>query len=123
MTEPLALVFYENLLPGTQVVNRLQDLGYRVHVVIDVERLVEQATLIKPLVVVADLVSQKDICLAISRLKQNPETSHLPVLAFTGSKNKKSQAAAQTAGASLVAFEEAILAQLPRLLDQVLQIE
>ena len=29
MTQPLAIVFYENLLPGRQVVNKLTDLGYR----------------------------------------------------------------------------------------------
>jgi len=27
MTQPLALVFYEKLLPGSQLVNRLQDLN------------------------------------------------------------------------------------------------
>src|SRR5438445_9362650 len=35
MTTPLALVFYENLLPGSQLVNRLQDLGYRVQTIGD----------------------------------------------------------------------------------------
>ena len=30
MTKPLALVFYERLMPGSQLVNGLQDLGYRV---------------------------------------------------------------------------------------------
>jgi len=32
MHRPLALVFYEKLLPGTQVVNRLHDLKYLVKV-------------------------------------------------------------------------------------------
>src|SRR5262245_49139849 len=35
MTEPLALVVYEKLLPGSQLVNRLQDLKYRVQTVAD----------------------------------------------------------------------------------------
>ena len=30
MTQPLALVWYEKLMPGSKLVNRLQDLGYRV---------------------------------------------------------------------------------------------
>ena len=33
MTQPLALVFYEKLMPGSQLVNRLQDLNYRVQAV------------------------------------------------------------------------------------------
>ena len=33
--QPLALVLYEKLLPGTQLVNRLQDLNYRVQTVND----------------------------------------------------------------------------------------
>ena len=35
MTRPLALVFYEKFMPGSQLVNRLQDLNYRVRVVND----------------------------------------------------------------------------------------
>ena len=35
MTQPLALVLYERLLPGSQLVNRLQDLNYRVQVIAD----------------------------------------------------------------------------------------
>ena len=30
MSQPLAVVFYERLMPGSQLVNRLQDLNYRV---------------------------------------------------------------------------------------------
>ncbi len=41
MTEPLALVLYERLLPGSQVVNRLQDLRYRVQTVAEARLLVE----------------------------------------------------------------------------------
>ena len=39
MTQPLALVVYEKLLPGTQLVNRLQDLHYRVQAVTDADTL------------------------------------------------------------------------------------
>jgi hypothetical protein len=45
VTRPLAIVFYEKLLPGTQVVNRLTDLGYRVtatQTAVDVPRLVRE---------------------------------------------------------------------------------
>ena len=42
MTQPLALVLYEKLLPGSQLVNRLQDLNYRVQVIPDAEKLVRE---------------------------------------------------------------------------------
>jgi CheY-like chemotaxis protein len=124
MTKPLALISYEQLLPGSQLVNRLQDLGYRVQTVADAGKLVEQAERAKPLVVIADLASQKqDLCAAIARLKQNTPTKHIPVLAFAPHKNAKLQAAARTAGATLVASDTAILAQFPQLLEQALQVD
>jgi PleD family two-component response regulator len=124
MTKPLALVLYENLLPGSQLVNRLHDLGYRVLTLADSATLVEQAQQTKPLVVIVDLVARaKDVCAAILALKQNTATAHVPVLAFASRKNAKLQAAAQSAGATLVASDTAILHQLPQMLDQVLMVE
>jgi|SRR2546430_1807511 len=123
MTTPLALVFYERLLPGSQLVNRLQDLGYRVQTISDVQTLVRQALQEKPLILVTDLASAcADMCAIIRELKRNPETRHIPVLAFTELKNEKMQAAA-AAGATIVAGNDAILDQLPQLLDQALQVE
>lgn len=123
MTTPLALVFYEHLLPGSQLVNRLQDLGYRVQTVTEVGALLSQAELAKPLVVVADLASAKaDVCAVICQLRQNLATQHIPVLAFTDKKKKKLQTTAREAGATLVAVDDAILRQLPQLLEQVLQV-
>jgi|SRR5437667_12879094 len=124
MTTPLALVFYENLLPGSQLVNRLQDLGYRVQTISDVQTLALQALQEKPLLVVTDLVSANaDVCAMIRRLKRNPETRHIPVIAFTDLKNEELQTAATAAGATMVAGNDAILDQLPELLDQALQVE
>ncbi len=124
MTTPLALVFYERLLPGSQLVNRLQDLGYRVQTISDVQTLVRQALQEKPLILVTDLASTSaDMCAIIRELKRNPETRHIPVLAFTELKNEKMQASAAAAGATIVAGNEAILDQLPQLLDQALQVE
>ncbi|MEK7675400.1 MAG: hypothetical protein AAB676_06155 [Verrucomicrobiota bacterium] len=123
MTTPLALVFYEHLLPGSQLVNRLQDLGYRVQTVAEAGALVAQAELARPLVVVADLASAKaDVCAVIRQLRQNLATQHIPVLAFTDKRKKKLQTAARDAGATMVAVDDAILRQLPQLLEQVLQV-
>ena len=123
-TKPLALLLYEKLLPGSQLVNRLQDLSYRVQTLSDPGQLVESAEQAKPLVVLADLVSTRaDVTAAIARLKQHPATHHLPVIAFGGQDDPDRETAARSAGAALLVSDEAILAQLPQCLQQVLQIE
>src|SRR3954471_11529819 len=57
MTKPLALVFYERLMPGSQLVNRLQDLGYRVSTCTDLACVLAQAETELPMVLVMDLTS------------------------------------------------------------------
>ncbi|MFN7138770.1 MAG: hypothetical protein ACK4UN_05490 [Limisphaerales bacterium] len=124
MTKPLALVFYENLFPGSQIINRLTDLNYRVLSFHDSYLLEDQSEREKPLVVIADLTSHKtDVCAAIKKLKENPATQHVPVIAFTSEKNAALQNAAREAGATLVASDTVILEQLPRLLDHALHID
>ena len=123
MTQPLALVFYERLLPGTQLVNRLQDLNYRVEVVHVAVALVTAAEKSGPLVVFADLESIKsNPCEVIAQLKENPATKHLPVVAFAREGCAELHAAARAVGAVAVS-ETALLGQLPQLLDQVLQLD
>jgi CheY-like chemotaxis protein len=124
MTQPLALVLYEKLLPGSQVVNRLQDLNYRVQVLADAQRLVECAEQAKPLLVLVDLESShNNVCAAIARLKQTPATQHLPVIAFGGEEAPDLQAAARAAGVNLLVSEPAVLNHLPQFLEQALQVE
>lgn len=124
MTQPLALVLYEKLLPGSQLVNRLQDLNYRVQTVAEAERLVDCAEQAKPMLVLADLESsRKDVCPALVRLKQTPATQHLPVIAFSLEKSVELQDEARAAGATLVVTDTAILNHLPQFLDQALHIE
>lgn len=123
MTQPLALVLYEKLLPGTQVVNRLQDLNYRVQTVADPGALVEAAEQFRPMLALVDLGCTKtDIFAAIARLKQNEATKHLPVIGF-GDDTARQQAAALAAGVTLVVSEGAILNHLSECLDQALQVE
>mgnify|MGYP001589043591 CR=1 FL=1 len=124
MTQPLAFVVYENVLLGNQLVNRLHDLGYRVTVVSPAKNLVAKAEEERPLVVVADLAARKeDLCTLIRQLRQNPPTSHIPVLAFLGEADDKIETAAHSAGATLIALEKEMLSQMPRLLAQVLEVE
>ena len=124
MTQPLALVLYERLLPGSQLVNRLQDLNYRVQTLGDVNLLVASAEQTKPMLVLAELESARNnACAAIAQLKQNPATQHLPVIAFARETPRELQAAAQAAGVTFLVTETALLNHLPQFLDQALQLE
>ena len=63
MTKPLALVFYESLLPGSQLINRLADLDYRVLSFHDGYLLLDQSEREKPLLVIVDLNSRRtNVC-------------------------------------------------------------
>lgn len=124
MTQPLALVYYERLMPGSQLVNRLQDMKYRVDIIGDLTALQSLAQTEGPMLVFMDLESgRKEICPAIAALKADPATQHVPVVAFGSEQKPEFQAAAQTAGAKLVVAESALLNHLPELLNQALQVE
>jgi len=123
MTQPLALVFYEKLLPGSQLVNRLQDLNYRVLAVNDLAAVQRSAQTDGPMLVVVDLESKRDdVCRAIAALKADAATQHIPIIAFAGEQATALQAAAQKAGATLVVGEATINNYLPELLNQALQV-
>src|ERR1041384_4936582 len=59
MTKPLALIFYERLMPGSQLVNRLQDLGYRVSTCTELAGLHAQVENELPMILVMDLNSER----------------------------------------------------------------
>jgi CheY-like chemotaxis protein len=123
MTQPLALVLYEQLLPGTQLINRLQDLKYRVQALTDSSALVATARQEKPMIVLADLVSSRgSISQAIAELRANADTKHIPVIAFFSEQAAAGAEAARQAGA-LVVSDTAILNHLPQFLDQALNVE
>ncbi len=124
MTEPLALVFYEKLLPGQQLVNRLQDLGYRVEAVTDAALLEEQAQQQSPMLLVAEFPAEKSaVPDVVTALKKNPATAHIPVLAYVVEASPAFQEIARNAGANLIASEAHVLDQLPQLLEQVLRLD
>jgi CheY-like chemotaxis protein len=125
MTQPLALFLYEKALPSGQLVNRLQDLGYRVQSISDPATLLEWSQREKPLLVLADLEpKQEKVCAAISQLKANNETAHIPIIAFASSRATPAvQSAAREAGATLVVTDTAILTHLNQFLDQAIQVD
>ncbi|MCX8108484.1 MAG: hypothetical protein N3G20_06745, partial [Verrucomicrobiae bacterium] len=62
MTTPLALIFYENILIGNQLANRLRDLGYRVCTIAahELSQLTSIAQQEKPLIVIVQLANQAE---------------------------------------------------------------
>ncbi len=123
MVQPLALVFYERLMPGSQLVNRLQDMHYRVLVLNNPAQLAVVARRERPLLVIADLAAPGDICGAIEKLKMEAETSHLPVIAFAPDPEAALLEAARIAGAILAVGESAVTEHLEELLEQALRVD
>lgn len=124
MAQPVTLVSYEKLLPGGQLVNRLQDLGYQVQTFNRPADLLAQAEQYKPLFAIVDVEPQAEAsCDAISRLRKNQATAHIPVIAIVSAAREDLQASAREAGASLVVNDQAILVHLNELLEQALHVE
>ena len=123
MSKPLALVYYSNLLPGSQLAGRLLDLGYRVQSLSSAVLLPETCEAEMPLVLIAEIAPAADVCAAIVCLKANPATQHIPVLGFSRTHSPAEQSQARQAGVTLLAADAGIAEQLPQLLDQILQIE
>ena len=111
-------------MPGSQLVNRLQDAGYRVQTVPGPDSLVASAEQEKPIIVLADLAStHAKVPDVIARLRQNTATSHIPVIAFADEKEADLQTAARDAGATLVVNDAAILTHLQPFLEQALRVD
>lgn len=124
MTEPLALLYFERLIPGTQLPPRLEKLGYRVQIVEKISDLYPTAVTAKPLVIIADLANKdKNVCPAISQIRQDSQTQHIPIIAIGDSSDPRLELTAKEAGATLVVSEAAISMHLKELLDQALFIE
>lgn len=124
MTKPLAIVFHESLLPGSQIANRLTDLGWRVQTVTVAASVLDLIHQKKPMLLIAELALRHgDFCGVIEELKRDPAIAHVPVIGFTPQKNQKLQDDAVAAGAKLVAANSAILEQLPQLLEYALAVE
>ena len=123
MSQPLAVVFYERLLPGSQLVNRLQDLNYRVLAVSNGALLAATAKREMPLLLLADFKAKADVRTAIEKIKADPATTHLPVIAFAPEEEPELLDIAKLAGANFTIGDSALGGHLPQLLDQALHLE
>ena len=62
-------------------------------------------------------------CAAIRRLRNDPSTSHIPVIAIAPHTREELAEGARAAGANLVVFDNAILVHLDQFLEQALQLD
>lgn len=124
VTQPLALLLYERLLPGSQLVNRLQDLGYRVSTVAGPTALVESCIREKPILLIVDVRDGDDRTPnALRQLAQNTETNHVAVIATVPSKSPAVEESVRQAGVKLVVYDNVILAHLEQFIEQALHID
>ncbi len=124
MTQPLALLWLGKMLLGSRLTDKLEELGYRVKVMTSPESLLMDAERDKPLVVFMGVDSQPDrITNAITRLKGNPGTEHLPVIAIISAHNQASQQIALDAGAKLAVPATVVLDYLDHFLQQALELQ
>jgi PleD family two-component response regulator len=108
-------------MPGSQLVNRLQDLNFRVQSLADPVQLLGCARADGPMLIFVDL-EMADALRIIGQLKSEATTGHIPIVAF-GDDGEKLSDTAQAAGATLVVGQTALLNHLPRLLEQALRVE
>lgn len=123
MTNPLAIVFHERLMPGSQLANRLRDLNYRVLTLDNAARLTATVQRETPLLLFIDLTTPGDVCETIAKLKAELATSHLPVIAFAPDRDSTTLDAAQKSGANFSVGDTAIISHLPQLLEQALHLD
>lgn len=123
MQQPLALVFYERLMPGSQLVNRLQDLKYRVLAVSDVELLLATAKREQPLLLIADLDARGEVLATLDVIKTDAATNHLPIIAFAPDEKPALLQAARRAGVPFAFVETVLVSHLRQLLEQALQVD
>ena len=95
MTSPLAILFYEDLMPGTQLVHRLQDLRYRVQVVATGEELLTVAATAGPMLIVGSGFQTRRCLRSHPKLRATPTTVHIPLIAFADEAEDKLQSAAK----------------------------
>jgi CheY-like chemotaxis protein len=110
-------------MPGTQLVNRLEALKYRV-VTVAAGELPGVAATSGPMLIFCDLVSKSaNPSAAIQQLRANAATAHVPIIAFADDTDQQLPALAEQAGANLVTTDSAILAHLEQFIQQALQVE
>jgi len=121
---PLAILYYEDLIPGTQLLHKLEDLRYRVQTAGSPEELLETCGQAGPMFIFLDLVSKRvDTSQLVRQLRQGQATAHIPIIAFADESEAELRSRAEEAGATLVVTDAALLPHLGQFIEQALQVE
>ena len=124
VNEPLALLLCERGLIATPLAQRLEDLRYRLLTIGKPAGLAATAATEKPMVILADIEGGLETVLAaLTELRAQPTTAHIPVIGFAREVDDATQATAVARGATMVVNEAAILSHLPQLLGRALEIQ
>lgn len=124
MTKPLALLLHDKPMPGSRLVARFEEMGYRVSTVADPGRLMATAKEALPMLVVADLTNGRgDVLAAVEGLRGDAATAHLPVIAYAAKEDGNQREAALRAGVQVVATDATIVQHLGPFVDQALQLD
>lgn len=108
---------------GNQLVNRLQDLQYRVNTASTADEFLTQTRSGGVMLVLADVESADEALVETLRVLRTEEaTRHIPIIAFA-STNKTTLDYAQKAGCNIAVEASVLLAHLPTILEQALQLE
>jgi CheY-like chemotaxis protein len=123
VTEPLAILLHERLMPGSLLVNRLQDLKYRVLATGDAAALAEAVRRETPLLVFVDLQTTGDVPAVIAQIKADAALNHVPIIAFAPDAETALAESAKNAGANLAVGDSAVTNHLAQLIDRALAVE
>jgi CheY-like chemotaxis protein len=123
VTEPLAIILHERLVPGSLLVNRLQDLNYRVLATSDGAALAETVRLETPLLVFVDLQTTGDALAVIGQIRAEAATAHVPIIAFAPDAETALFESAKDAGANVAVGDSAVTNHLAQLVDRALAVE
>ena len=121
--QPLAIVYYERLMPGSQLVNRLQDASYRVVPVNNAQLLAKSVQQEMPMILFAELGAGGAVLTVIEQLKAGAATTHIPVIGFAPDSSELLLEKAQKSGLDLAVSDSALLNHLPQLIERALHIE
>ena len=122
MTQPLALIYYQKLLPGSTLANRLRDLNYRVHAAANLGELVSVSQTEGPMLLLIDASGEgEEVFDALRKLRSEAKTAHVPILAFAETEPRLESA--RTAGATVAATDAAMGTHFEQLMEQALRLD
>ncbi len=114
----IVLAWAADLMAGARIRGAAQATGTTVKLVRGGEELLASAAAEAPRLVVVDLEARGDPASVIARLKADPATAAIPVLAYAPHVREDAIAAARAAGAERVLPRGAFVRDLPRLLAE-----